>query len=427
MLHLRPSGKLEQVQASLALYFTDTPPERLPVMVRLTRQDLDIAGGDEHYVVRDRFTLPVDVELHTVQPHAHYLARRIAGTATRPDGTSVPLISIPDWDFNWQDVYHYAAPLRLPAGSVLAMEIAYDNSPGNPRNPSTPPVHVGYGQQTSDEMAELWFQALPVRAADRPALIDGVLRKVLPEEIKGRQAMLRADPRNVALHDDLALMLADTGDLAGAEREFRASLDIMPDSAAARFNVGMAVLGTGDRAAARRWFAQALEADPLHGPSHFQLGLLQQAEGDLAGAADHFSSALGARPRDPDVLLAAGVVDAMRGERAGALQRLRGALAVRPEWANAQAALASVLATGDGLTPLDLREAVALAERANATTGRKNAAFLDILAGALAASGDLVRAVAAGREAVDIAERSGDKAAAAAMRSRLAAWEAGRR
>ena len=100
---------------------------------------------------------------------------------------------------------------------------------------------------------------------------------------------------------------------------------------------------------------------------------------------------------------------------------------MRPEWANAQAALASVLSTGDGLTPADVREAVALAERANATTARKNAAFLDILAGALAASGDLTRAVATGREGVDIAERSGDKAAAAAMRSRLTAWEAGHR
>ncbi len=86
MLHLRPSGRPEQVQASLALYFADTPPERTPVMLRLTRQDLDILPGATDYAVTDRYVLPVDVEVRTVQPHAHYLAREMTGMATRPDG-----------------------------------------------------------------------------------------------------------------------------------------------------------------------------------------------------------------------------------------------------------------------------------------------------------------------------------------------------
>ena len=53
MLHLKPSGKPEAVQASLGLYFSETPPSRLPVMLRLTRQDLDIAAGDRAYETTD--------------------------------------------------------------------------------------------------------------------------------------------------------------------------------------------------------------------------------------------------------------------------------------------------------------------------------------------------------------------------------------
>ena len=68
MLHLRPSGRVEQVQASVALYFSDTPPSRTPAMLRLTRQELDIPAGATNYTVSDRYVLPVDVELHTVQP-----------------------------------------------------------------------------------------------------------------------------------------------------------------------------------------------------------------------------------------------------------------------------------------------------------------------------------------------------------------------
>ena len=84
MLHLRPSGRPEQVQASLALYFADTPPERTPGDVRLTRQDMDFSQGPTDYAVTDRYVLPVDVEVRTVQPHAHYLAREMSGIATRP-------------------------------------------------------------------------------------------------------------------------------------------------------------------------------------------------------------------------------------------------------------------------------------------------------------------------------------------------------
>ena len=426
MLHLRPSGRSEQIQASVALYFSDAPPARAPVMLRLTRQDLDIPAGATGYAVADRYVLPVDVELHTVQPHAHYLARAMTSVATRPDGSVVPLLTIRDWDFNWQDIYHYARPLVLPAGTVITMTIAYDNSSGNPRNPRTPAVRVGYGQQTSDEMAEMWFQVVPVRATDRAALVDSLYRKVLPEEVKGRQAMLRVDPRNVALRDDLALLHAETGDLAAAEREFRASLALRPESAAARFNVGMALLGQGKRDEASRFFASALEVDPLHGPTQFQLGLLQQAQGDLAGAATRFSAALDARPRDPDVLLAAGVLDALLGDDARALQRLRGADAVRPDWANAEAALASVLSSAQGSSDAERREAVVLAGRANQQTGRLNAAFLDILAGALAASGDLAQALAVEREALARAEGSGNRPAVDAMRARIARWERGR-
>ena len=422
MLHLRPSGKTEQVQASVALYFAEGPPARVPVMVRLTRQDLKIPAGSSSVMAADSYVLPVDLDLFTVQPHAHYLAKRFSVVATRPDGTVVPLLSIQAWDFNWQDVYHYASPPRLPAGTKLSMTIAYDNTAGNPHNPSNPPVDVGYGQQTSDEMAEVWFQAVPVRDEDRPILVAGLYRKVLPEEIKGRLSMLRREPRNVSLHDDVAIMLAEVGDLPGAEREFRASLRLRPDSASAQYNVAMALLGQGRAEEASRLFAQALLIDPNHGPTHFQLGLFAQRVGDVDGADAHFATALAARPRDAEVLLAAGVLDAMRGDETRAVGRLRSAREVRPSWSNAEAALASLLSEPHRSVTEHL-EAAALARRAVERTGRRNGAFLDILAGALASTGDSSAAVLVEREAEAVANAEGNSEAAEAMRARIAQWE----
>lgn len=422
MVHMRPSGRTESVQASIGLYLTDEPPAHVPVMLRLTRQDLSIPAGTSTYAVSDSYVLPVDVDVHTVQPHAHYLAREMRARATPPDGAPVRLLRIPDWNFNWQSVYQYERPVRLPAGTTLEMSITYDNTEANPRNPHRPPIATGYGQQTSDEMAEMWFQVIAVRREDRAALVESVYRQVLPEEVRGRQAMLARDQENVALRDDLALMLIEMGDIAAAERELRVTLALRPESASARFNLGLALLTRGDRDEAERLFNAAIAADPSHGPSHLQLGLLRQVQGRLREASTHLDAALAARPADVEALLAAGVVDAMLGDNERALARLRAALDMRPDWANAEAALASVLSSRVDAPSTDRALAVTLAERANVRTNRRNSAFLDIWATALAASGDLTRAREIAREAIRVAEEAGDASTAARVRSRLAAW-----
>ena len=98
--------------------------------------------------------LPKDVELQSVYPHAHYLAKDVKGFATLPDGTVKPLIWIKAWDFRWQDQYRYAVPLFLPTGTTLTMRFTYDNSAGNPRN-RNPPQRVRNGPLSSDEMGVL--------------------------------------------------------------------------------------------------------------------------------------------------------------------------------------------------------------------------------------------------------------------------------
>ncbi len=185
----------------------------------------------------------------------------------------------------------------------------------------------------------------------------------------------------------------------------------------------MALLAQGRQAEALQLFEQALEADPLHGPTHFQLGLLLQRDGRLEEASSHLSTALSARPTDPDVLLAAGVLEALRGNDASAILRLRGALQMRPDWANAQAALASVLSSTPRGSTADRQEAVALAESANEQTAFSNSAFLDILAVTLANTGDISRALSVARQGLSRAEAAGDRAAGDALRARVADLE----
>ena len=107
----------------------------------MTRSSTFLAG-DDNFVVTDHFTLPVDVDLLAIYPHAHYLGKDILATAKLPDGKEETLIHIPHWDLNWQAVYRYAEPVPLPKGTVLTMRYVYDNSDDNFANPNHPPQRV---------------------------------------------------------------------------------------------------------------------------------------------------------------------------------------------------------------------------------------------------------------------------------------------
>ena len=56
--------------------------------------------------------------------------------------------------------------MSLPKGTKLEAEIHWDNSAGNPRNPSSPPIPVAWGEQSKDEMGSLTLIAVPHDEAD---------------------------------------------------------------------------------------------------------------------------------------------------------------------------------------------------------------------------------------------------------------------
>ncbi|MBZ5576610.1 MAG: hypothetical protein LAP40_08645 [Acidobacteriia bacterium] len=178
-VHYHPTGKPETDRTRVALYFTQEKPRQHLTDVPLTSNRIDIPAGERSYKVTDHFTLPVDVDVFGVIPHAHYICRDMLGTAILPNGARRMLIHIPDWNFNWQDQYRYRTPVRLPAGTRVEMEFTYDNSENNPRNPNHPPRRVQYGAASTDEMAGLHLEVLPVRASDQDELGQALWGKMM--------------------------------------------------------------------------------------------------------------------------------------------------------------------------------------------------------------------------------------------------------
>jgi hypothetical protein len=242
---MQPTGKPELVSPSIGLFFGEDPPDRIPLMLRLGRQNIDIAAGEADYVVADSFVLPVDVEVQAVQPHAHHRARHITGTAFLPDGTSRSLIDIPDWDFRWQHVYRYVSPVALPKGTTIAMRYSYDNSAANVRNPQQPPLRVMWGQWSRDEMGDLWIQVLTRNEQDRQQLNAAFRPKAIAEDAIGYEQMIRIDPARASLHDDVAVLYLELNRPREAAAHFAATVGLKPDSAPAHYNLATALTLSG--------------------------------------------------------------------------------------------------------------------------------------------------------------------------------------
>ena len=300
MIHLLPTGRTETVRSKLGLYFSDAPPPLQPTLIRMTRQHMDIPPGERRYAVTDTFTLDVDVDLYTIQPHAHLLAKEVKSYATLPDGTRKWLIYIREWDFNWQGVFRYARPQFLPAGTTINFEFVYDNSSDNPHNPHRPPHRVTYGEHTTDEMAELWLQVVTRNAADRARLARAARERIVREQIVGVEKRLESDPDNAALHDDVALLHAEAGHLDRTAEHFAQTVRVRPESAAARYNLGNALFRQGRRAEAIESLKGALALDPGYALAHDGLGVALHAEGKLVEATEHYRRAVQLEPGNVD-------------------------------------------------------------------------------------------------------------------------------
>jgi len=98
-----------------------------------------------------------DQSLLSICPHMHLLGKSYQVWMETPNGDSIPLIDIPQWQFEWQFYYRFLSPVHVPAGTVFKTEGVYDNTVWNPLNPNDPPEEVSYGSLTTDEMFLVYF------------------------------------------------------------------------------------------------------------------------------------------------------------------------------------------------------------------------------------------------------------------------------
>ena len=378
LLHMIAGAKSETVQPSIGLFFSDTPPTRTPISVKLEAHGIAIPAGESNYVVEDSYVLPVDVEAVSIYPHAHYLGKEMRGTATLPDGSQKDLLWIRRWDFRWQDRYRYQSPVVLPRGTRLSMRFTYDNSAANPNNRTRPPQRVRSGPRSNDEMGQLWIEVVPRRAEDAAILNADFTRRSLLAAIASAELDVRLDPHVAAAHNMLATrylqvgrvaeaqaqleealrldprdaeaastlgtVLQAQGRLAEAMQHLRRAVSLKPKNDAVRFNLGAGLLAAGQPDAAMREFRTAIALNPENAEAHFNLGVLLGPRYQLDEAVAHLRRAVEINPRHADGYHNLSVAYGLQGRIGDGITAAQAALRLKPDSPAAQQQLQRLLA-----------------------------------------------------------------------------------
>jgi tetratricopeptide (TPR) repeat protein len=377
----------------------------------------------------------------------------------QPNGRERQLLRIDDWDFNWQDTYTFQRPVSVPAGSVIRLRYVYDNSTANPRNPTRPPERVVYGPNTTDEMAELWMQAVPHREAELAVLQREITRKAMRDYVEGWEHLIRVNPRDAIAHASLAAFHSSAGNPDVAIRHYRSALDAQPDLAAAHYNLAMLLEGRADHDGALHHYREAIRLRPDHAGTHNNLGNLQLGRGNPADAAVHFrraieldpdqaeahnnlgrllwdqgrtteaiahyERALATRPgaAAPRFNLALALASAGRSDEA--LEQFEEGLRLEPNAVEAYVALAWLFATHPDSSARRPQHALDLGARAARLLGGPHPRVLDVIAAAEAAAGRFDRAAALAAEALRLANSTGDGDLANSLAERLNLYRRG--
>jgi hypothetical protein len=154
-MHYTPNGTAQKDRSSLGLVFAKGPVREVHT-VPIFNAFFRIPAGADNHRVDGWFTFKRNAQVIAFMPHMHVRGKDFLYEAVAPDGKKTTLLSVPRYNFYWQNSYHLAKPLAMAKGSKIHCIAHFDNSTKNPNNPD-PTRAVYWGDQTWEEMMIGWM------------------------------------------------------------------------------------------------------------------------------------------------------------------------------------------------------------------------------------------------------------------------------
>lgn len=162
-MHYTPNGTEQEDTTKVGLIFADEAEEITHSVYTLfaLNQEFEIPPNATNHEVQASLSLrrlPRGGELLAITPHMHFRGKSFSlhGIHRPEDGEARTLLSVPNYDFNWQHSYYLRDPIPLDDLADISFTASFDNSGANPFNPD-PNETVFWGDQTWEEMAVAFF------------------------------------------------------------------------------------------------------------------------------------------------------------------------------------------------------------------------------------------------------------------------------
>ena len=171
-MHYTPVGRATVDETRMGIWFSEERPEHEIFSMIVLNPSIRIPAGSKEHKESASKVVSKDALLYSVLVHAHYRGKKMVVTAYYPNGSTEVLLSVPNYDFNWQTSYDLEKPKFIPAGTTLIQHQWWDNSAQNLANPD-PTVDVTWGDQSFEEML---FGAYLMRYIGEDEEIDSSLK-----------------------------------------------------------------------------------------------------------------------------------------------------------------------------------------------------------------------------------------------------------
>ncbi len=182
-IHYGPNYVTQKDSSVINVFFSRSPVSRYITTVPAISPAVLTNGpfvipANQVTTFRSSVLVPQAVSVLSVLPHSHLLAKKWKVWAMKPNGDTIHIVKIDDWNFRWQGNYRFPSLMVVPAFSRLQAETTYDNTVQNFSNPNSPPRAVTWGESTTDEMLLSYFDIVPYRVGDENLVLATAINQV---------------------------------------------------------------------------------------------------------------------------------------------------------------------------------------------------------------------------------------------------------
>ena len=115
-LHYTPVGRETVDRSKIGLYFHKERPDNFYRQEVVLNPEIYIPANEARHKEVAYFEFDKPAEIHDLVPHSHYRGVASKFEIVHADGRTEAILSVPNYDFNWQRTYEFVEPKRVEAG-----------------------------------------------------------------------------------------------------------------------------------------------------------------------------------------------------------------------------------------------------------------------------------------------------------------------